>query len=122
MNDLTDNMIKYSCGASGGAAPAEQLNRPRTPVEVFGGSQAGGGPDQLAIGASRPGFCRSKGKNVPKWTPAAIAAEQEAILDRAQAERRNITHEEEQEYLKLERLRRLAEEFMEGYQDDEGTA
>ncbi|HHY33339.1 MAG TPA: hypothetical protein GX515_10095 [Firmicutes bacterium] len=55
---------------------------------------------------------------MPKWTPAAIAAEQEAILDRAQAERRNITPEEEQEYLKLKRLRRLAEEFMEGYEDD----
>jgi hypothetical protein len=55
---------------------------------------------------------------MPKWTAAAIVAEQEEILNRAQAERRNVTPEEEQEYLKLERLRRLAEEFMEGYQDD----
>lgn len=110
-------MVEYS-RASGGAAHVEKANRPGAPVEAFSGPKAGGGPDQLAVDAGRPGFCRSRRTDMPKWTPAAIAAEQEAILDRAQAERRNITPEEEQEYLKLKRLRRLAEEFMEGYEDD----
>lgn len=113
-----ENMVKCSLRVSGGAARFEQVNRPRTPVEVFSGPKAGGGPDQPAGGAGRPGFRRFGGKDMPKWTAAAIVAEQEEILNRAQAERRNVTPEEEQEYLKLERLRRLAEEFMEGYQDD----
>lgn len=40
---------------------------------------------------------------------ATLAAEQEAILDRAQAERRNLTPEEEARYVALGRLRRFTD-------------
>ncbi len=40
---------------------------------------------------------------------AALADEQEAVLDRAQAERRNLTPEEEARYVALGRLRRFAD-------------
>lgn len=44
-------------------------------------------------------------------TAADLAAEREAILDRAQAERRNLTADEEQRYLALRRLEALAREL-----------
>ncbi|MGE5593434.1 MAG: hypothetical protein ACM3X3_07105 [Betaproteobacteria bacterium] len=111
-------MVQSTCGACGGAAPEQAKNRPRTPEEACSGLVAGGGPDQLAEDAGRPGFLRSRGSETAKWTPAAILAEQNGLLRHAQMERRNITIEEEKQYLALRRLRLLAEEFMEGHTDD----
>ncbi|MBE3590438.1 MAG: phage major capsid protein [Firmicutes bacterium] len=53
---------------------------------------------------------------------AALAAEQEAILDRAQAERRNLSPAEESQYLVLGRLRRFAEQLTAWTAEDDDRA
>ncbi len=61
------------------------------------------------------------GGNLMVTTVEGLVAEMEALLDRAQEEGRNLTPDEEEQYLKLRRLRELLVDLEEGIQNDQGA-
>lgn len=106
-------MVQYSCGRGGAAAPRTSAYARRPPVEAARRFrkplEARTNPWQRR---GRSGFVALKGAlQMSHRTVASITADMEALLDRAQAERRNLTPAEEERYVKLARLRAMLEDL-----------